>query len=426
VLGYLALWLALAAIAWFRLDAVARGTIWAEDGRNFLQGALDGVSLFHPYAGYEHVVPRAIAALVVAVVPIEGWAIGITVLTTAVTASVGALVYGVTASLPLSRLARLALAALTVLTPALASEVLGNSANLHTVFLWLAPWLFLARPRSWWSSAGLAVVAFLTTATEIQMLLFAPLLLLRIRDRRRWPLAGGAVAGLVLQIVVTVAFPRPTTDAVRPSLASVTDGFALQVGGGMWLSPLGPLLRLVADHGWWVAYVTLIPVLVVGIVAVATRGANRWLILVLLLAAPVLWTAGFLLNTDLGFDYAAFPPDRIATISTLRYAVAPSMLFLAVLVLAVDRWARRAPGVGGVRRGIRVGGAVVVGASVVVALVLSADGSGESRKSGGPVWAESIAVARADCAEANTREISLQTAPARPTWQVTLSCDRLR
>jgi len=43
--------------AWSRVPAIARDTLWAEDGRNFLQDALSFGpldSLFLPYAGYLH------------------------------------------------------------------------------------------------------------------------------------------------------------------------------------------------------------------------------------------------------------------------------------------------------------------------------------------------------------------------------------
>ena len=37
-----------------------------------------------------------------------------------------------------------------MLLPLLPNEVLGNEANLHWIFLWLAPWLLLANPRTRW------------------------------------------------------------------------------------------------------------------------------------------------------------------------------------------------------------------------------------------------------------------------------------
>jgi hypothetical protein len=110
---------AAALAAWLRLPAVARDTLWAEDGRNFLQGAIDSGpvnSLFIPYAGYLHTIPRMIAA-VVELFPISGWAIGMTagacIVAGVVTVTVFVATRGIIDWMP----ARVAIASLTVLAP---------------------------------------------------------------------------------------------------------------------------------------------------------------------------------------------------------------------------------------------------------------------------------------------------------------------
>ena len=56
---------------------MARNTLWAEDGRNFIQDAVNHgplASLAIPYAGYLHTIPRLIAAVTVSFVPVPQWA----------------------------------------------------------------------------------------------------------------------------------------------------------------------------------------------------------------------------------------------------------------------------------------------------------------------------------------------------------------
>ena len=50
-------------LAFFRVPPVSAGTIWAEDGRVFLQEYLEqGPGLLAPYDGYLHFLPRLIVA----------------------------------------------------------------------------------------------------------------------------------------------------------------------------------------------------------------------------------------------------------------------------------------------------------------------------------------------------------------------------
>lgn len=400
----------LAAVAWLRLDVLTRGTIWAEDGRNFLAGALRGESVFTPYEGYAHVVPRMLAELTVQLVPAPDYAVAMTALTVIVAAGIGLLVFGVTAGLGMSRGARAGLAALTVLAPALTTEVSGNAANLHWMFLWLGPWLMLARPRSWVGSAGLGVVAFLAVATEIQLLLFIPLLLVNVRDRLRWPLAAGAILGALVQVTAFLNDDR-TSQADHPSVLSAMHGYALQVGGGGWMTPLTPLTSAVADHGWWVAYALLVPFVLAAVWLLVTSPDLRVVVVALIIGSAVIWTAGFMLNLGNTAEFAAATPEQIRMTGSLRHAVVPSMFLLAIAVLAADR-ARR------------LAGAVIVATLIVVA-GLSLDGRGHSHRSAGPSWADAVAEARTTCERTKVTSISIQTAPNVPVWILPVSCRRL-
>lgn len=416
---------ALALILWLRLDEVTRDTIWAEDGRNFLQDALAGASVVTPYGGYLHLVPRTIADVVVAFVPPAGYALAITALTCLVAGIVGALVYAITAWMPISRPARLALALVTVLVPALPVEVAGNAANLHSLFLWLAPWLFLARPTRWWQSAALGLVAVAATLTEIQMVIFLPLFLVQLRDRRRWPILGGAVAGIAAQFVVTVVFPRLSDAVERPAPMSNVYGWLLQVGGGTWFSPVTRFDQLVVEYGWNITWLLSAPIVLLAIAVVIRGRGVRALAAVFLVASVVIWAVGFGLNTDVGFDYANYPDELILGIRSLRYSVVPSMLLISVIVFGADRLLASVVRHRGFGAAARTIGGAALATAVVAILVVSVDATHDSRRSAGPVWSTSVADAAARCEADDLTRISIQTAPALPTWHVTLQCDRL-
>lgn len=412
----------LTVIAWLRLDALTRGTIWAEDGLNFLSGALRGDSIFTPYEGYTHVVPRILADLTVLLVPVPDYAIAMTALTVGVAAGIALLVFGVTAHLQISRGARAGLALITVLAPALISEVSGNAANLHWLFLWLAPWLLLARPSTWVRAGLLGLVAFLAATTEIQMVVFLPLLLVDIRDRRRWPIAAGAVLGAAVQAAAFLSSSRISpTD--HPSVLSAARGYAFQVAGGAWLTPISPLTEKIFEHGWWLAYALLAPFVIAAVALLVTTSRLRVLVIALAAGSVACWSAGYLLNVGSWGNFVGQDPDRIRLIGTLRHSVVPSMYLLAIAVLGADRLLASS----GAGRATPVWRALggVLALTLIVTTALSADGRGDSQRSAGPSWRDGVAAARVECRQTDVSEIAIQNAPVLPRWVLTVSCERL-
>ena len=200
-----------AAVAWFRLPAVARDTLWAEDGRNFLQAAADhglADTVLTPYAGYLHVIPRIIAGVVVTL-PIAWWALAMTAASCLVAGAVAVVVFVCARDVVPWLPARILVASLTVLAPLAPREVLGNTANLHSLLLWAMLWMLLYRPRTRLGAVVLGSVGLLAGLTEIQGALLVPLLLCAPHGRRRWIVRGGILLGLAAQLFVTVLWPRP-------------------------------------------------------------------------------------------------------------------------------------------------------------------------------------------------------------------------
>ncbi len=222
--------IACSAVAWLRIPAVARNTLWAEDGRNFLQDAVNHgplASLSIPYAGYLHTIPRLIAGFAVAFVPVPQWADAMTAGSCVVAGILAAVVFVCTRDVVPWLPGRILIAGLTVLAPLAPREVLGNAANIHSLVLWTVFWMLLYTPRTRAGSITLSVVALLGAATEIQCLLLVPLALIRWREPLRRPIFTGLGVGLSLQLFVTLFWPRGQSGHPQVEPLSIAYGYLI-------------------------------------------------------------------------------------------------------------------------------------------------------------------------------------------------------
>ena len=409
------------AVAWIRLPGTARGTFWAEDAQVFSARAL-GQSptpwgVLTSYDGYVHALPQTVANLVWALVPTEYAAVAFTLIACAIAGAVAAAVYAVTGSWVRSRTARLLLAAVTVCAPGLPYETLGNVANIHWYLLWLAPFLFLFRPRAWWTAAVAAVGALLILTTEVQAVLFAPLLLLHARDRRRWPMVGGVVAGIIVQGLAVLGGGR-TTGTGLPSLSSVVQGYLLQVpllagtGSGEAAS------AAVGFSGWPLAWAALLPFVActVAVVRLRRRSVASVAAISLFGASVVVWSAGYALNRSSAFDFSTAEPSvLIGGVPLLRYSVVPVMLLLGIVIVLLDALidgrARTA--------------AAVVATALLAVIIAGFATSVVSPRSLGPTWQEGVRTAEGVCAEEPEAVARVRTAPLYGQWFLPLPCDRV-
>jgi hypothetical protein len=418
------------AVSWFRLPAGARDTLWAEDARDFLGNALaDGpvAPLFHPYAGYLHTVPRLVAGLTVSLIPVHAWALAMTAGSCFITACVAALVFLCSRDIVPHRAARLALAAVTLLTPTSPREVLGDTANLHWYLLWLAPWLLLYRPRSRVESWILAAAGLLSTLTEIQMILFAPLLLWRWRDKRRIPVRALYLAGISLQVTATLLAPRKASTALPNSWASIAYGYLINSVMTVWIPGYKNIGHLLVLFGPAAALACAVP-FAAAIAWVMVFGSNGKRLMVGVLAASSLAVFVIAIHTSPGsyYDYAVASPSSLANPWITRYGVVPSMDLLATIVLAFTvhpqlrprpqpqrsvfpaRW-RMAPR------------AVIGGVLIVVVLIQFVPSS--TRRGAGPEFAPQVAAATHYCrTRPAATPITFSSPPGRGSWKIHASC----
>ncbi len=185
-----------------QVGASALETIWAEDGRVFLQSALSQgplAAFSGTYAGYLHVVPR-VAAEAAALLPLGLASEVITLAANGIAALCAFAVFVATRPHLRSPVLRALLAVSLVLLPTAGVEVLNNLANVQWYLLTASFWLLLWRPHSRVGNLGASLLLVATALSAPLSVLLVPLALARLtvapRGRTALPvwLFAGAVA----------------------------------------------------------------------------------------------------------------------------------------------------------------------------------------------------------------------------------------
>ncbi|MFZ7089067.1 hypothetical protein [Curtobacterium sp. RRHDQ10] len=429
----LAVGVAATVLGWFRLPAITRDTLWAEDSRLFLQERVvlgPWATLLHPYDGYQHLVPRVLTDVAVAVAPIDRYATTVTLLALAAVGVTAAATFAFSGGMLRTRTARIAVSLVPVLLPIVATEALGNFANLHWFALWLAPFLLLHRPATRTRAVLQAVLMAFVTMTEIQTVVFLPLLLVVVRRRRAWPVGIVALVGLAVQFATFLSSPRVRSDAPSFVLDDAVRGFFAEPSLSVWVHEGRRAARLLEAHGTGLLAVAFAPFVVALAVTVAARwGARSLLAVTLASGAVVIWFVDLAVNPN---ELVAFGADGwgvLGTFGFVRYALVPSMFLVALVVVAADRLLRgpdRAGGRSARRRSAtaaRVVARVVGGVSLVAlaGVLASAYHPAYTARSDGPDWHGSVRTAERTCAsEPPTARVLIEGAPTR--WGVRLAC----
>ncbi|WP_345764677.1 hypothetical protein [Diaminobutyricibacter sp. McL0608] len=402
-----------AIAAWWRIPAVARNTLWAEDGRNFLQDAVNHgplTSLTIPYAGYLHTIPRLIAAFTVTFVPVPQWADAMTAGSCIVAGILAAVVFVCTRDVVPWLPGRMMIAGLTVLAPLAPREVLGDAANVHSLVLWTVLWMLLYTPRTRAGSIVLGVVAFPGAATEIQCLLLLPLALIRWRDRSRWPMFAGLAIGLAMELFVTLFWPRPPSGHPPIETLSIAYGYLINAVTPL-VTPQNSIGPVLVSSGPLVG-IAVFAAVACALVYVILRGTFTQRIAGsgLVAGSIAFYTIAVVTNPNSFYDYARFDTDELAQVWLARYGVVPSMMLAAVVVLAISLAVSR--GVTGAarvsvgdratsatRRWLgerrRLAGGIALG--VVAALLLVQFIPQDTRRSSGPQWSAQVTAAARAC-----------------------------
>jgi hypothetical protein len=393
-------------------------SLWAEDGAIYLSGAVHnsfGGSLFDTYATYLVFVPRLIAELA-DLFPLRDAPAALTVISCAVVALSGLVVWVASRGLIESPHLRGALALLTVLAPVGGLESTASAAYVPWYMLFATFWILLWRPRTLTVAASAGVFALLTGMSTPGVWFFIPLALLRTlacRDRRDVALLAGFWAGALVQVPVlatneeTAVTPLWTHHIWTDYLERVVTGAALglRLGGKIW-----------EQVGW----ALLIAVLVVGIVALLwgisrTNLAARLFALVAIPTSLVMFVVS-VYQRAVGTEMLW--PDGLYIESAGRYAIVPTMLLVSVAAVMLDRRSRRRREEGRPRR---IGYAAVAAALVVVAVSFHVE---NVQLRGAPPWEAALDHGAEVCAaEPGATETAVPTSP--PGWGLNVPCAEL-
>lgn len=351
-------------------------------------------TVFEPYAGYLHTLPRLCAELV-SVLPVEWAAAGLAISAAWLRAAVALIVFaasgGVLRSLPV----RLALAALVIVLPAGNTETLNNVANVRWFLLYGVFWALLWRPPSRWQRVLAAVFVALSAASTPLAFFLAPIALLRLtlpgwRDRMitvAYVLGSVAQAGAVLFSSGRPKQGQPF-DSEQVVLAAVYRGPLVALTGSE------QVVRLYPRFGHWPALAAVV-VFAVPVVFALIWGSPAHRFVAVGLHGLVMG-ANLVANWHVPLQVQHF----MVVVGAQRYSIAPCLFFFAAMAVGLDalpqpRWARLT--VPATRS--------VVAVAVVVSICLHATvpaGRVQRTALGGRLdgapWGPSVAKARESCA----------------------------
>ena len=387
----------------------ALDTVWAEDGSIFLSDA-EGKSTLEAvtasYAGYFHLVPRLLAQIA-ALVPPPAAAAVLAIEAALCTGLIALLVYVASAGHLSSRLARILSAAVVVVLPLGMGDLPNSIANLHWPGLYALFWMLIWTPRRTAGRTLAVAVVFLVACSDILILVFLPLAL--VRALRPAPAAGGARdrhgAALAAALLVGVGFQLlglltgASSRSLDPDPVRVATGYALRAVppallGERWLG---------ADVDVrWIALAGLAWLLILGSVLVALRRITRpaWALAVVALAHSIA-------------VYAL--PVLLTGTATIRYAAAPAMLLVTAIVAAL------LPG-----EGLR-GRVPLYAFTALLAVVWIANLRVDNARAHGPRWSDEVNRAPTACDDPSaTVELPIPPTGENPPWVVTLPCRDLR
>jgi hypothetical protein len=405
-------------------------TVWAEDGQIFLSGAVDkGLigAIATPYAGYYHLVPRLLAQLAALLGP--GAVPGVLAVESALcTALAALLVYVISGAHLRGQLSRLLVSAVVVVMP-LANEVPDSIANLHWIGLYAVFWVLLWIPRGTAGRIVGVIVVGLVAGSDILVLSYLPLALLRAsrrlpdgrRDRHGLLLAGVLGTGLAIQVAGLLV--GPSSRPLSPSPVPVATGVVLRVVpsaliGEQWLGA-NP------HHARWLVLTAVAWVLLAVAVVAAVRRLTR----------PI-WPLALIAAVHCIGLYAL--PVMLEGLAIPRYAAAPVMLLVTALVAALqpapESAAQRRPALPRLAQGgpalPRPALVPLYALAALLALVWAVNlRVVDNTRGEGPRWSEQVRQARAACAGAPAgARVALALPPREdtPPWRADLPCRYLQ
>lgn len=394
------------------------GSLWAEDGPIFLQGALSQGftdAIFTPYAGYLVLVPRLIGEGAV-LMPLSDAAVAVSILSAAVVTLSGIAVWFGARSHIRDPWLRGTLACLTVLVPVAGLESVDSAAYVPWYMLFATFWLLLWRPRSTLGAvlAGLFIIA--TGLSSPGVWFFAPLAALRALAIHSWRDAAIVAAFAIGALGQVPVLALNQEQAVTPSWTSdiwmayaqrVVDGALLgeYLGGEAWVQFGRPFLLLLM----------LAAVAAVFVLAWNSTTSGRW---VAAIAVPTSLLLFVISAYQRAVGSEIMWPLSVYHGAAGRYAIVPALLLVSAGLALLDGW-RRNPNAA---RRLPPGASLAVAALLWVGIVTSLDVE-ETEIRGTPQWDAALQTAASECSSEDVTDVAVPTSP--PGFGITLPCDRV-
>jgi len=326
--------------------------VYAEDYWEFLLGAYRHPwRLFVPFGGYEQLLQRVVAQFV-SYLPIAYADYAFAIVGALITAGCALFIFhassGHIRSVPL----RVLLAVGVILLSSAPMEIADSTVAVSFYLLLAMFWAVLWRPRTAVGKAAAFVVAFVTAASISIVILFAPLLAMRVFALRRFrehAVTAGWLAGCLVQLpIVLVSLAQGQSRLTGYGLSA---GRNNRLGGSLTFYAHDVVLRAIGWHSsWrlesfttrdWATVIVAIALVAVFVVLLATQPGARPFVVVALLTGFVFSMVSTILT-----PWVTVSPVTIQRESGARYTALPIFLIEAAVIVGVDYALRK-------RRGLR-------------------------------------------------------------------------
>jgi hypothetical protein len=396
-------------------------TIYGEDYWEWLVQSLQQPwHLFIAYNGYWQFLPRLITQLAL-YLPLTQASRALALSGALVATCCGLFVFHASAGHIRSVPLRALLGAAFVLLSSAPMEIADSAVN--TVW-YLQPalfWAVLWRPRTRGGMTVAAVLAFVTAASNVMVVLFAPLLAARwyvLRRPREHAVTAGWLAGCAVQVPFIVSAylnsqSRLGGQPAPPGLSAAFYGHDVVLPSLGW--HLAWWLQSLAGRNGATAIMAVVLALIFGVILV-TQPATRPFVVTALLTGFVLTVFGVTMT-----EHVAKETVTPAYEAAARYTALPILLIEAAAIVAVDYALRRRPS--GHRRAepaLRPGALRPAVAVTALVAVLAAGWTADFRYAGirsdkSWSWGPIVAKWQYDCAHSRTGEIVEKTAAIMST-----------
>lgn len=385
-------------------------TIYNDDYWQFLRQALQQPwHVFIPYGGYYQLLPRVIAQFT-QYLPLAQASRLFAVCGALIASGCGVFIFHASAGHVRAVPLRAMLGASVVLMPIAVMEIADNTVCAPWYLMLATFWALLWRPRTRTGMAAAALVAFAAASSEINCVLFAPLVAARLfvlRRPREHAVTVGWLAGCLVQVPAVLSsflsgqsrIGQTQTGSLGHSLAFYAHEVVLPAPG--W--HLAWWLQSFAGKNGATAIVAVLLVAAVGAILV-TQPSNRPFVVTALLTSFVIC----LFDTTVNGYVAIVPLWTFGHEPGSRYSVLPIFTIWAVLIVGVDYLVQRR---GGFRR--RPVKESLLPAIAAFALVAVLGGSWVAdfrdaafRSYGNLNWAPVVAKWQYDCAHSRSGTIS--------------------